>query len=173
MICWSFCMQETITGCCNWSTGVERLPCLVIMDITAIGCWIFSAGKNSDKLFCSSKGINIVCLTIIFNLWLFNDFWLLYYSKWKIAKLVKLRCQIDNEMLDLITVVPKIWIWKNCCGNDRSILMSSWMRLFERRQIWRKLWVLELSQDELVKTETWQQIMETVIGTPCLDVIEN
>lgn len=58
------------------STGVERLSCLVIMDITAIGCWIFSAGKNSDKLFCSSKGINIVYLTIIFNLWLFNDFWL-------------------------------------------------------------------------------------------------
>lgn len=52
-------MQETITACCDWSTGVERLKTgLVInMDITAIGSWIFSAGENSDELFCSSKEI--------------------------------------------------------------------------------------------------------------------
>lgn len=32
---------------------------------------------------------------------------MIFDCKWKIAKLVKLRCRIDNEMLDLITVVPK------------------------------------------------------------------
>lgn len=32
---------------------------------------------------------------------------MIFDCKWKKAKLVKLRCRIDNEMLDLITVVPK------------------------------------------------------------------
>lgn len=32
---------------------------------------------------------------------------MIFDCKWKIAKLVKLRCRIDNEMLDLIKVVPK------------------------------------------------------------------
>lgn len=59
---------------------------------------------------------------------------MIFDCKWKIAKLVKLRCRIDNEMLDLITVVPKIWIWKNCCGNDRPILMSSTLDAF----VWKE-----------------------------------
>lgn len=58
------------------SIGVERLFCLVIMDIIVIGCWVFLVGKNSDKLFCFFKGINIVYLIIIFNLWFFNDFFI-------------------------------------------------------------------------------------------------
>lgn len=44
---------------------------------------------------------------------------MIFDCKWKIAKLVKLRCRIDNKMLDLITVVPKnlnlkklLWEWQ-------------------------------------------------------------